>query len=74
MKTTRSSTLLLAALVLVGFPSRAEAYLDPSTGSVVLQVVIGSVLAGIAGTKIWWHKIRAVLRRSPNAEGQSKTT
>ena len=66
MKFTLSSTLLLTVFILVGFPSRADAYLDPTTGSVVLQVVVGSVLAGIAGTKIWWHKIRSIWRRSSN--------
>lgn len=62
MKTTPYCVALCTVLVL-GFPSRAEAYLDPSTGSMVLQIVTGGLIAALAATRLYWHRIRAIFRR-----------
>jgi hypothetical protein len=40
------------------FVSDAYAYLDPTTGSIVIQMLVGA-LAGIGITlKIYWHRIK----------------
>lgn len=66
MKKMRSYGALLL-IVLLGFPSRADAYLDPGTGSMVLQLVAGGLLAGIGATKIFWKRIKGLfLRRKPH--------
>jgi hypothetical protein len=36
------------------------AYLDPSTGSLVLQVVVGGFLTTMAAVKIYWKKLKGV--------------
>ena len=61
---TKLLTTLLAALWLVGIHVReAHAYLDPGTGSILLQ----STLALIAGTavtlKLYWSKLKELIRR-----------
>lgn len=48
--------------VLLATPSRAEAYLDPGTGSMVFQIAIGSALAAIATGKIYWRRIQSMLQ------------
>jgi hypothetical protein len=53
----------ILSILLLGFPTRAEAYLDPSTGSMVLQIIAGSILAAAATMKIYWSRIRSTLRR-----------
>ena len=55
--------LTFLTVLLLGFPSRAEAYLDPSTGSMVLQVVAGGIIAGLAAMKLYWSRIRSVLKK-----------
>jgi hypothetical protein len=56
--------VILSSILLLGLPSRAEAfYLDPTTGSMVLQIVMGGVLAALAATKVYWHRIRTLFRR-----------
>ena len=46
------------------FVSEAYAYLDPGSGSVVIQMLIGA-LAGVGITlKIYWHKIKEKLVRN----------
>ena len=45
------------------FVSDAYAYLDPGTGSVILQALIG-VIAGVLITlKIYWYKLKEKLSR-----------
>ena len=53
------------ALLLRGFfVSEAYAYLDPGSGSVMIQMLIGA-LAGVGITmKIYWHKIKEKLVRN----------
>jgi len=45
------------------FVSDAYAYLDPGTGSVIIQALIG-VIAGVLITlKIYWYKLKEKLSR-----------
>jgi hypothetical protein len=53
----------VCTILLLGFPSRADAYLDPATGSIVLQVVMGGILAALAATKLYWNRLRLLFRR-----------
>ncbi len=47
---------VVAAATLV-FPPDAHAYLDPGTGSYVLQLVLASVLGGMFAIKLFWKNI-----------------
>jgi hypothetical protein len=55
--------VFLSCVCLLGFPSAALAYLDPVSGSIVLQVVVGGLLAGLATTRLYWRKIRSFFRK-----------
>jgi len=59
-------------LLLVAAP--AFAYLDPGTGSMLLQVILGGVAAIGVAVKLFWYKIRAALgfRKATDA-GDDKT-
>ena len=50
-------------LMLIGFPTRAEAYLDPGTGSMVLQIAVGGILAVLATTKLYWNRLRSLFHK-----------
>jgi hypothetical protein len=62
----------LAPLLLL-VPSLAHAYLDPGTGSYVLQLLIGTVLGGLFAIGLFWRRVGATVRRlfkrSRNDEG-----
>lgn len=48
---------ILATLMLAGGTGTASAYLDPGSGSVILQVILGG-LAGLAvAGKLFWQSI-----------------
>ena len=56
------------ALLLVATP--AWAYLDPGTGSMLLQVILGGVAAVGVAIKMFWHRIIAVFKpRSSDSAG-----
>ena len=58
----------LIALVVVLFTQPAWAYLDPGTGSMLLQVILGGIAAIGVALKLGWHKIRAALGKEISAQ------
>jgi hypothetical protein len=54
--------LVLAFLYVLTPWTAAYAYLDPGSGSMVLQVILGGVAGFILLLKLFWHRILAVLR------------
>ncbi|ANW05326.1 hypothetical protein LMTR13_05760 [Bradyrhizobium icense] len=36
--------------------SSAHAYLDPGTGSIILQVLLGGIAGLVLAIKLYWHK------------------
>lgn len=54
--------VVVAALFV--WPSEASAYIDPSAGSMLFQVAVGGLLAGIGLVRIYWGKLRGLVRRS----------
>ena len=50
--------ILIIALLLLAFTD-AFAYLDPGTGSMLLQVILGGIAAVVVAIKLYWHKLRA---------------
>jgi len=56
-------TGIFCILILLSVDS-AFAYLDPGTGSMLLQVILGGVAAVGVAIKLYWHKIRVALKPS----------
>ncbi|MDH3737616.1 MAG: hypothetical protein OER92_00375 [Alphaproteobacteria bacterium] len=42
------------------FPQPAFAYLDPGTGSIILQLLLGGVAGGLVVFKLYWHKFKGI--------------
>lgn len=57
------TTLLVLLLVMVGVPGRAEAYLDPGTGSLVLQLALAGLAAAYTAFRLFWSRIVRLFRR-----------
>ena len=59
-----NAALLVAMLLLLS--ERAgplRAYLDPGTGSVALQLILGGVVAALATIKLYWDRLRDLITR-----------
>jgi hypothetical protein len=59
--------ILITVLLLLMFTD-AVAYLDPGTGSMLLQVILGGVAAVGVAVKLYWHKLRAAFGMAKKAE------
>jgi hypothetical protein len=42
-----------------------RAYLDPGTGSIAIQLVLGGLVAAFATAKLYWDRLKAFVRRRP---------
>jgi hypothetical protein len=38
---------------------KAYAYLDPGSGSFIMQIIIGAILGGLVTIKIYFHKVKS---------------
>lgn len=56
---TKTRIILCVALAFSAQP--AFAYLDPGTGSTLLQVILGGAAAIGVSLKLYWRKIRSML-------------
>lgn len=48
---------IIVCLVLVAYGVPAYAYLDPGTGSILIQGVIASIAAAGMVLKLYWHRL-----------------
>ena len=49
------------AVLLACVASQAQAYLDPGSGSMLLQVILGGIAAVGVALKLYWHRLKAAL-------------
>ena len=45
------------------FTSSAHAYLDPGTGSIILQAIVGAFAAFLSTLYIFWEKVKTFFRK-----------
>jgi len=47
------------------------AYLDPGSGSFILQLLVAGILGGLVAIRMYWSKIKARFTRKPQETGTS---
>lgn len=57
--------LWLAVAAIVATIGPAHAYLDPGTGSIILQAIIGGLAMGAVTARLYWAKITGFFKRRP---------
>lgn len=64
----------MSALLSLGLPiAPAHAYLDPGTGSILLQALLGGAAGAAVIARLYWHKIATALgikRKSPEPKDE----
>ena len=58
----KSSIFILALFSVLGWTPDAQAYFDPGTGSMVLQLLMASVLGFIFTLKTYWGKLKSSIK------------
>jgi hypothetical protein len=54
---THSFRLAMAMMATGIWTPSAHAYLDPGTGSLLLQVLLGGVAGLVVAVRLYWHKL-----------------
>lgn len=64
----KNNLYLLAVVMLMVFiaPQKAEAYLDPGTGSMILQMIIAGIVGVGCTFKIWKDKVIGLFQKDKN--------
>ena len=55
---------MLLAVLLAGLALNASAYIDPGSGSVLIQGLIAAIAAIGVTAKLYWHRLVGFFRRS----------
>ncbi|MCY3964966.1 MAG: hypothetical protein OXG83_08005 [Acidobacteria bacterium] len=66
------TSLMVALVVALIVPQAAHAYLDPASGSMILQAVIGGVAAAALAFKYYWRRIQAFFGYGSTDEPESE--
>jgi hypothetical protein len=53
--------LVIAGLLVIASTSRAHAYLDAGSGSMLVQLLFGGVAGLLVLLKLYWHRLRVFL-------------
>ena len=72
MKSLSINVLTIFVLGLL-WPTPAYAYLDPASGSLILQLILGGVAGLMVIGKLFWHKVQRLLpwKREEEQDGSS---
>lgn len=52
---------LLPAIILASVSMPAYAYIDPGSGSMILQGLLAALAAIVVTAKLWWHRLLVLL-------------
>jgi hypothetical protein len=64
---------LFVFCILLTLSFNVAAYLDPGTGSMMLQVILGGIAAVGVAIKLYWHKLRVFFGASKQEEAEDKS-
>ena len=71
----RASFLLLSIILIVfGFENSALAYLDPGTGSMVLQLLLGGIAGAVVILKLYWRRFVGLFRGNAREESENSSS
>ena len=58
-------SLLTVFVSLMSVPVSALAYLDPTTGSMLISAIVGLFASLVLAIKTYWYRIKGFFRRKP---------
>ncbi len=64
---------IISVVLLLLYVTDSKAYLDPGTGSMLLQVILGGVAAVGVAIKLYWHKLRVVFGMARKEESEDNS-
>jgi len=74
MKHSACFHLSIIFLIIFGFSNSALAYIDPGTGSMFLQLLLGGIAGVIVVLKLYWRQFISFFRREPQRESENSSS
>ncbi len=65
---TWGSISAAAAMIFFAGATPVQAYLDPGTGSIILQATIGAIAGALVAVRVFWHRIKSFLKRKNDGD------
>lgn len=62
---TMNKISLVTTVILLLMPVSALAYLDPTTGSMVISAIVGLFASLVLAIKTYWYRIKAFFKGKP---------
>lgn len=74
--TTTTKVFILSAALAAGAltATPAHAYIDPGSGSMVVQLVVAAIAGGLFTLKVYWRRLKAHFGLGPKPDGDDKKT
>ena len=72
MNENARNSVLLFVLLSFGFVESAQAYLDPSTGSMLLSALIGIFATLSLVVKTYWYKLKSLFRKTTQEQNKEQ--
>ncbi len=64
----RRSDILFVLPFLLFLATPAHAYLDPASGSMILQVLLGGIAGAAVLIRLYWHKLKDLFGMKKNED------
>jgi len=61
----------VALFLVLNFAGQTHAYLDPTSGSMMLQMLIGGIAGLLLAAKIFWRRLFGVSKKEKKSESPS---
>jgi hypothetical protein len=68
-----SQVAFIAGIVVPTLAGPAFGYLDPGTGSMILQALIGALVAGVTTVGIYWRRLTSIFQRGKASTQQNSS-
>ena len=72
MNENARNSVLFFVLLSFGFVESAQAYLDPSTGSMLLSALIGIFATLGLFVKTYWYKLKSLFRKTTQEQNKEQ--
>ena len=58
-----NKNICLFFIIYLSLINNAYAYLDPGTGSIILQAILGAIAAGLSYCAFYWNKVKNFFKK-----------
>ncbi len=65
------SIAAVALFLILNFAGQTHAYLDPTSGSMMLQMLLGGIAGLLLATRIFWRRLFGVRKQDEKCESPS---